>query len=163
MTDPLNPNVPYKMASKVLEKIKEFPKTDFLLLTKNPKDVIPYFEYKEISSNVIIGATIESNRNYRAISKAPKNEERIVWMEWIAVNFKDARLMVSIEPILTFDIEIFGTYIKRIRPEFVYVGYDNYGHNLPEPLLSDTRTLIEEFSKFTEVRLKTIRKAWWEK
>ncbi|RLG05024.1 MAG: hypothetical protein DRN65_07395, partial [Thaumarchaeota archaeon] len=49
-----------------------------------------------------------------------------------------------------------------VKPIFVYVGYDNYGHKLPEPTLDKTKQLIAKLSEFTEVRYKTLRKAWYE-
>ena len=57
-------------------------------------------------------------------------------------------------------------WIRQIAPEFVYIGYDNHRRlealEIHEPTLEETEELIEKLSKFTEVRLKTIRKAWWE-
>ncbi|MDW8022109.1 MAG: hypothetical protein RMI78_05735, partial [Nitrososphaerota archaeon] len=66
------------------------------------------------------------------------------------------------EPILDFDLSELVHAIRRIKPIFVYVGYDNYGHRLPEPTLEKTKQLVEEISKFTDARFKTLRKAWYE-
>lgn len=69
---------------------------------------------------------------------------------------------VTIEPILDFSsVKAFADLIEKIAPDFVYVGYDNHNCRLPEPPLSKTLELIGELEKFTEVRLKTLREAWW--
>ena len=71
-------------------------------------------------------------------------------------------LMISIEPIMTFDRGMFLSYLRDIAPAFVYIGYDNHGNHLPEPTLEETQPLIADLKEFTEVREKTVRKAWTE-
>jgi len=144
--------VPTLWIQKVLETIRIWPETTFLLLTKNPER---YLEF-ELPDNVIAGATIESNHQHFAISKAPSVEKRLEAMRRLTHNKK----MISVEPILDFDLEAFVEAIRAVNPVFVYVGYDNYNFHLPEPKLEKTLKLIEELETFTEVRLKTIRKAW---
>lgn len=122
---------------------------------------------RSFPDNVILGTTIETDlfefdkgnfKHYPQISKAPLPYCR--YEGFLEVDHK--RKEVTIEPILQFSNDLV-TMIKDIGPEFVYVGYDNHNVRLPEPKLSDTQALIKELEKFTEVRLKTIRKAWWEK
>jgi hypothetical protein len=75
------------------------------------------------------------------------------------------RKYVTIEPIMEFDLDAMVEWIKEINPEFVYVGYNNLdskNFHLPEPPLEKTMKLIAELEKITEVRLKTIRKAWFD-
>ena len=138
----------------VLLHIKQCPKATFLFLTKNPERYLDFLD--QMPSNVILGATVESNEHYPGISKAPPVYERLSAMEAI----KGKRTMLSIEPIMDFDLYEFGYQIKLVAPEFVYIGYNGYNHHLPEPTLAKTEALIEELRKITEVRLKTIRKAW---
>ena len=64
------------------------------------------------------------------------------------------RTMISIEPIMEFELAILVPWIKEIRPEFVSIGADSKGHNLPEPTPDKVNALIEELSKFTEVKIK---------
>ena len=71
-------------------------------------------------------------------------------------------LMISIEPIMTFDRGMFWSYLRDIAPAFVYIGYDNHNYRLSEPPLQETQALIAELKEFTEVREKTMRKAWTE-
>jgi len=63
---------------------------------------------------------------------------------------------------MTFDRGMFLSYLRDIAPAFVYIGYDNHGNHLPEPTLEETQPLIADLKEFTEVREKTVRKAWTE-
>ena len=140
--------VPREWIQSVLDAIEKWPKTTFLLLTKNPER---YLEF-DLPENVIAGATIESNRDYPNLSRAPLQSKRIEAM----TRLKHEKMM-SIEPILDFDLEQFAEAIRRISPRFTYIGYDNYGYNLPEPSTKKTMKLINRLRGFTEVRLKTIK------
>jgi len=63
-------------------------------------------------------------------------------------------IMISIEPILDFKLDIMIKWIKRIQPDFVSIGADSKGNNLSEPPSWKVKKLIEELEKFTEVRIK---------
>lgn len=73
------------------------------------------------------------------------------------------RKEVTIEPILSFNKHVMLMWIENISPAFVYVGYDNHDCKLPEPSLEKTKKLIADLELITEVRVKSLRKAWWEK
>jgi len=137
---------------------------DFLTQTKNTG----CFLDRSFPDNMILGTTIETDlyefngtpskfKEYRQISNAPLPYWR--YMGMLEVEHK--RKEVTIEPILQFS-KILVRMIREIAPEFVYVGYDNHNCFLPEPRLKDTLKLIDKLKKFTEVRLKTLREAWWE-
>jgi len=149
--------IPDEWIELVLKHVKKFPNTFFLFLTKNP---LRYHDF-DFPENAILGATIETDDNevYAGISKAPKPSERIKAMmelDW------DAKF-VSVEPILDFSLR-FWEKIERINPLMVYIGYDNYGHKLPEPTLDRTLSLVKKLRDdgFLVLR-KTIRRAWHEK
>lgn len=143
--------VPPEWIEKVLVAIRRSPETTFLMLTKNPSR---YHEFLNIMPpNVILGATIETNQRLGLISQAPPPLMRAAHMMTVG----DRRRMISIEPIMKFDLFPFVGWLKRIAPEFIYVGYDNHGHRLAEPALAETQELIKALSKFTEVRPKTLR------
>jgi len=63
--------------------------------------------------------------------------------------------MVSIEPVMDFDLYTMVKWIQEIAPDFVSVGADSKGHHLPEPSPDKLNKLIEELSKFTEVKVKS--------
>jgi len=150
--------VPKSWIGAVLNHIRKFPRAYFLFLTKNPGRYCEFLD--EIPGNVILGATIETNRDdlylkYQ-ISKAPLPSARykaIVDLDW-------DRKFVSIEPILDFDLEVLASWIEEVRPLVVAIGYDNYGNRLPEPPLDKTHRLISKLREFTFVITKTLRRAW---
>jgi hypothetical protein len=72
------------------------------------------------------------------------------------------RKMISIEPILDFDLNTFSKWIEDINPFIVYVGYDNYCYKLREPTLKNTNELIDKIKDTSLVIRKTIRPAWFE-
>lgn len=123
--------------------------------SKNPA----YFELYgfKFPDNVVLVTTLETNRNegYENFSQAPRPTTR-------AAAFKKLphpRKIITIEPIMKFDLEPFVKMIKDIRPEAVWLGYNSRPKRvqLPEPSHDETRALMDRLSKFTTVRLKTMR------
>jgi protein gp37 len=108
--------------------------TGFLLLTKNPKRMQGF----KIPENCIVGCTAESNRDY-GVSKADNPLSRLEALAKVDCK----RKMVSVEPILDFDLDIFVKAMLAVKPEFVYVGYGNYYDFglLEEPSLAKTKLL----------------------
>ena len=134
---------------RILEHCRKFDNT-YLFQTKNPQ------RYLEIGldnfpHNSLFGTTLESNRFYEKISKAPTPIERAEWMELLGEKRKK---IITIEPILQFDLIPFVVMIKAIKPKWVNIGADSKGHNLPEPSSQDIKNLIEELEEFTEVKIK---------
>jgi len=142
--------VPSEWILKVIDAISKSPSSHFLFLTKNPKR---YMEFLDLyPENVVLGATIETNRNY-PVSKAPSTIERYNFMK--ELSFKNK--IVSIEPIMDFDLETFAEWVRNINPVMVHVGYDNYNNNLVEPEISKTKQLIDQLNTFTRVKILTLR------
>lgn len=100
--------------------------------------------------DVILGTTIETNRLYANISKAPSP-----WQRFSAMI--DIRLpkMCSIEPIMDFDLDVMVEFIRLIKPEFVSIGADSKGYGLPEPPAEKVRDLIAALKEITEVKVKS--------
>jgi len=154
--------VPSEWIVKVLKHIERFPGTRFLFLTKNPAR---YFEFIDVfPRNVVLGATIETDRDTiyvgHGVSRAPLPTSRLRAMGKLEWKHK----LISIEPILKFNLKRMVEWMITINPEIIYIGYDNYGNKLPEPALNDTLKLIDclETHGFTVI-VKTLRRAWWEK
>lgn len=147
--------IPRDWIESVLRVVRSKSRSRFIFLTKNPARYLEFID--EFSDNVILGATIETNRNY-GLSKAPPPKERYEAMLRLDWGWK----ALVIEPILDFDEE-FIEWARSIKPCMVYVGYDNYGNRLPEPSLSKTERLLREMAGIAEIRLGTIRRAWHEK
>jgi len=145
-TDMFADNVPSEWIKRVLDHCKHYMNT-YLFQTKNPK------RFKEFTDHFtlycIFGITLETNRE-NDLSNAPPRSSRVGWMEekWLD------RKMVTIEPIMDFDVEILSDWIERINPEFVNIGADSKGHKLPEPSPEKIKQLIKRLEQFTKVNLK---------
>jgi hypothetical protein len=155
--------VPSDDIKVVLGRIAGSP-AQFLLMTKSP-DAYFHF-YDNIPPNCYFGCTIESNRDYPELSRAPVQSKRLDLMLKLshAVNgnhiLARGRTFISIEPILEFDYEPFVSKLLKMRPWAVAIGYDNYGNKLPEPPLAKTMQLIDRLEKAgITVYRKTLREA----
>lgn len=110
----------------IFSRAQQFRETRFLLCTKDPSCFYRWGLY--IPDNVLIATTLETNRAH-LYSRAPQPKERAQ----IFFKQKHIHKMVSIEPVMDFDLDIFIMWLRYISPEFVEVGADNYHNNLPEP------------------------------
>jgi DNA repair photolyase len=146
--------VPEEWVLEVIRAIRNSPSSYFLFLTKNPK------RYKEFlglyPENLILGATIETNRAYN-VSKAPPVSERYKVMKELSYE----RKLVSVEPVMEFDFETFAQWLRDTKPVLVHVGYDNYNNRLDEPSLQKTKQLIDQLKTFTRVKTLTLREKFY--
>jgi len=137
--------VPDEWIDKVLKHCRDnYAYNQYLFQSKNPRRFATHI----FPDGKLLGTTIETNRDY-GISLAPMPSIRYQFMKRTT-----ARKMVSIEPIIDFDLVTLVDWIRQIAPDFVSIGADSKGHNLPEPLPEKVNALIEELSKFTAVKLK---------
>ena len=149
-TDMFADAVPGVWIWQVLNKCKYHDGNKYIFQTKNPSRFFKFVQ--EFPPQTILGTTLESNREYGQSIHAPPPWER-------AATFVDRRLqgykkMVSIEPIVAFELEIFLRWLQGIHPDFVSIGADSKGHNLIEPTARELKDLIAELSVLTEVKLK---------
>lgn len=138
--------VPEDVIINILNFCRKFSNT-YLFQSKNPGRFVEFLEL--LPKNSIIATTLETNRNYN-ISKAPTPSQR--YHDFISIDYP--RKMVSIEPILDFDVEEFLTWIKKINPEFVSMGADSKNNDLQEPSFDKIEGLIIGIKEFTEIRVK---------
>lgn len=152
-----------------MDYARKYHDRNFLTQSKSPIMFLTHI----IPKNVILGTTIETNRvnfntpsnfhSYEQISRAPYPYFRYDAMMWIRLRHPlHSKILITVEPILDFDLSILEKWIGEIKPQVVYIGYDNHDCRLPEPELAKTELLIESLGRFTEVRVKTLRKAWYE-
>ena len=147
-TDMFAKDVPKEWISQVLKQCRNFEGNTYLFQTKNPSR---FWDFSgEYPRNTIFGTTLETNRDIKDISHAPSIRARVSNMQQGFMK----RKMITIEPILDFDLEPFVQMIKDVNPEWVNIGADSKNHNLPEPNREKVEKLIEELKKFTEVRTK---------
>jgi hypothetical protein len=62
--------------------------------------------------------------------------------------------MISIEPIMDFDHDIFMEWLREINPDFVSIGADSKNHHLPEPTPDKLEALITQLQGITQVIIK---------
>jgi len=121
----------------------------YLFQTKNPERWLTWRQdLFGFPSKSIFGTTIETNRPY-IVSRAPGTMQRMEAMKHIV-----APKMLSIEPIMDFDLDVLVQWVKEIAPEFVSIGADSKGHNLPEPTGDKVKHLISELMEITTVKTK---------
>jgi protein gp37 len=143
-TDMFAEDVPDRWINKVLARCKLFDNT-YLFQSKNPK------RFSDFDGNyptkTIFGTTIETNRENN-LANAPSRTERVKYI------MDRGKSMITIEPIMDFDLESFVETIKAIQPEWVNIGADSKNHSLPEPTREKVDALIIELLKFTEIKKK---------
>jgi len=149
-TDMFAQDVPESWIMDVITRCSiAWPWNDYLFQSKNP---LRFYDFNEwFPQFVVLGTTIETNRlNYDLYSKNTPD----VYARSAALSTWRGGKMVTIEPIIDFDLGAMMALVMRCNPKWVNIGADSQGHNLPEPPAGKVRELIEELGKFTEVKLK---------
>ena len=129
---------------KIIKSIKEHnmrcPHKTYYFQSKRPA----YFEdfLMEFPNNVILLTTLETNRDsgYDKVSRAPLPSERCRQF----LNLDYPRKVVTIEPVMDFDVDVFPQWIVDLHPEYVWLGY-NSRHTqvqVPEPSEDKFRELV---------------------
>jgi len=145
---------------KIIERIKNHNKRvshkTFYFQSKKPAYFKPFLD--KFPDNVILLTTLETNRGkgYRKVSQAPFPSIR--YRQFKALKYP--RKVVTIEPIMDFDLKEFVAWIRKIKPEYVWLGFNSKPKSvtLPEPSEEKVQELAERLSKAKiEVRGKTLR------
>jgi len=137
-----------KYIHSIIEHCHKYPDNIYFFQTKNPTRLRNWL--LKLPPKVILGITLESNRDYH-VSEAPCQEERVAAFSEYSEDFKS---MVSIEPIMDFDLDKFVLILEYINPSFVSIGADSKKCNLPEPSGEKIKELIEALKQFTRVYIK---------
>lgn len=153
-TDMFAKDVPEEWIARVLNQCAKH-RNKYLFQTKNPARLIHFnpFLISILTHNmrkIVLGTTIETNRFYKEfMGKAPKPIKRAE-----ALSAFIYPKMVTIEPIMDFDLHDLVEMIKAVDPEWVNIGADSKGHKLPEPSKEKVLALIKELKLFTDVKIK---------
>ena len=139
--------IPLTWSGRVINYAKEMGiGNTFLFHTKNPLNTL----LLPVRDNFILCATIESNLWHNAMGKAPPIENR-----FLGLHGYSGRKMITIEPILDFDVVEFVKLIVACGPlEQVNIGADSGNNHLQEPSSEKIAALIEALRPFTRVHLK---------
>ena len=145
-TDMFADAIQLEWIERVLEHCSKHGDNTYLFQSKNP-EAFGKFSFPQ---STILATTIETNRDY-SLSFAPLVSRRVEAMRSIVCS----RKMVSIEPLLDFDLSQFLGMIIDIRPSFVSIGADSQHHRLPEPPRSKIIELVNQLKRVIEVKIKT--------
>ncbi len=107
------------------------PQKRFYLQSKRPECFLPHLA--TLPPGAVLVTTLETNRDrgYEVVSaKAPLPSER--YRQFLGLRYR--RKIVTIEPVMDFDTEEFASWIIKIAPELVYLGFNSRNSPmLPEP------------------------------
>ncbi len=118
----------------ILQVSRKYPETKFLFQTKSPSVFERVGSWPE---NTVHGITLETNRNYNFSKAAHPTLRHEVFLKDPHPN-----KLISIEPVMNLDLEIFTSWVLDIVPEIVFIGADNYNCHLPEPSWDKVEALI---------------------
>ena len=107
---------PIDYLEEIIARIRSEPDKTFLIQSKDPKT----FNRVIFPKNVILGTTLETNRDKlcEGISKAPKPSRR--YKDFLEV--KHQPKMVTIEPVMDFDLNVMIDWVENINPCMVWLG-----------------------------------------
>jgi hypothetical protein len=126
-----DPDFTHKIIDSINEHNRRCPHKIYYFQSKRPEyfeQFIPYFP-----SNVKLVTTLETNRDegYEVIAKAPLPSER--YQQFLGLDYPQK--IITTEPTLDFDLEVFASWVETIDPEYMWIGYNSKPRQvqLPEP------------------------------
>jgi hypothetical protein len=134
--DIFNPRIYDEWIESVIDHALHY-KNKYLLHTKNPERVL-FWEKNIKQGSFILGTTIESNRFYKEITGGAPEP----WKRFESVKKFGGSKMITITPVLDFDLNEFSDLILESNPVQVNLGADTGNNHLPEPKPSKIRDLI---------------------
>ena len=134
------PDFTRRIVQRIVEHNARAPYKTYYLQSKRPACFEPFLA--DLPGNVILLTTLETNRDqgYRKVSKAPPPSKR--YRQFRALDYP--RKVVTIEPVLDFDTEVFFGWIRDLHPNYVWIGYNSKPGSvtLPEPSPDKLRGFI---------------------
>lgn len=145
-----------RFAKEAIDRVKDFQPivgdtwiADETMLKVGGKNVW-FFDVIDEKSRYLLASRLAESRTIKetalvmkeAQRRAGKSPKRIITDRMTA--YPD-----GIEPIMDFDLGTFAGWIEVMKPQFVSIGADSKGHNLPEPSPDNLLRLIDEISKTT--------------
>jgi DNA repair photolyase len=125
---------------ETLIKCKKHNTNKYLFQSKNPirfQDLFAWYP-----TNMIFGTTIETNRDEHIVESAPCITDRYFGIHAIGQIY-DYPTMITIEPIMDFDLKPMLEMVSDVEPEWVNIGANtNHNVKLPEPVAGKIHELI---------------------
>jgi DNA repair photolyase len=132
---------------RTLERAARF-NNKYLVQSKNPGRFAEFLRYMD-PARFTLCTTIETNYDVPEImGMAPAPEERSTAMALLP---KEYNKMVTIEPIIKFNLKSFSYLILCCGPAQVNIGADSFNTGLPEPTGKEIENLIRVLSPHTEI------------
>ena len=143
---------------KVYNHCLEYGENRYLFQSKNPQRFLepalinhPLMQRRD---SVFFATTIETNREEPVVSRAQSMRERVIAMTMMRkLGFG---VMVTIEPIMDFDLDELLSMMNLIQPFQVNVGCNtSRSVHLPEPSRAKLMAFVENLRRLTSVKLKS--------
>lgn len=143
--------VPAALAHLVADFAWKHPANTYLFLTKNPANLTNLVVPTPMGDpwpRLIFGTTVESD-NWLSGCTAPKPTERVKalleFKKFMAVTHPGhvCKFFLSFEPIIRFNNLIMRAMVGEMKPDFIAIGADSGGNNLPEPTFRDVVEFAE--------------------
>ena len=151
MNDLFSKEVDYEWIERILLHCSKSPDSKYVFQSKNPQRAAELLPCGV--KDYMFGTTIETNRMYPNISKAPFPTDRFSGMFLFRGK---AETFITIEPILDFDVIPFVENIVRAKPSFINIGADSKGCHLPEPTAHKVKEFVVKLQEFgIEIRKKS--------
>lgn len=151
-----DPQFTFKIIEAINKHNTRCPDKVYYLQSKKPV----YFEefLQDIPDNVFLLTTLETNRDigYGKHSNAPPPSER--YRQFLNLTYP--RKVITIEPLMDFDVEVFPQWIVDLAPQYVWLGYNSRPKTiqLPEPSPGKLRELVAALaSAGVPIRPKDLR------
>jgi len=144
--------IPKEWIVKTIEHCEKY-NNRYLFQTKDPRRIELFGRPLPYDWDSVVATTIETNRHMRGVMGfSPTPQDRAMWLSDLRAAYST---VVTIEPVMDFDIDDMVALIRRCRPWWVNIGA-NTAHwiDLPEPDPEKVRDLIAAMREFTDVKIK---------
>jgi len=157
-TDMYANEVPTEWILRVYDHCLKYGENRYLFQSKNPQRFLePAFMNHPLMQrrdSVFFASTIETNREDPVVSRAQSMGERTKAMTMMRkLGFG---VMITIEPVMDFDLEELLSMMKLIQPFQVNIGCNtSRSVHLPEPSRAKLIAFVENLRRLTNVKLKS--------
>lgn len=155
-TDMWSPSVNSDWIVMTLDRCLAFKKNKYLFQSKSPKRFLDFIQHPLMANkeSLVFATTLETNEDVSSYSKADSIEERVDAM--IKLKCLGYDVMVTIEPVVRFNLGKLAAMLSLIKPFQVNIGCNsNKSIKLDEPTKNELIGLINELKTFTHVHLKS--------
>jgi hypothetical protein len=143
--------IPDSWVETVIKHCEKFD-NKYLFQTKNPKRFWMYWDEFLSNEKYHLATTIETNRTHSAfMGDTPTPKERAYELGGFE---GDHNRILTIEPVMDFDLDEFQKLINFVDPSQINIGADSGGNNLPEPSNHKLLLLIDWLDKETDYSFK---------